>query len=154
MRLYFLRHGEADWPGWNRPDDERPLTPEGSERIRRSARFLADRGVRPGTILSSPLERARQTADLLAQALRLEVQVEPLLGAGFGHESLIQMLMRTGGEDLLLVGHEPGMSLAVWDLTGGRVRMQPGTLACVELEDPGDLRGSLAFLIPPAISTR
>jgi phosphohistidine phosphatase len=154
LKLYFLRHGDADWPGWQRPDEERPLTPEGKEKMRRTAKFLADRGISPQVILSSPLPRALQTAELMAAALRMEVVIDPRLGPGFGHEALAQIISERAPEDIMLVGHEPGFSLAVWDLTGGRVKMAKGGLARVDLEDPSDLRGHVALLIPPRISSR
>jgi phosphohistidine phosphatase len=154
MKLYLLRHGEADWPGWSRSDDERPLTPEGKEKMRRSAKFLADRGVSPDVILSSPLPRASQTAELIAAALRMEVKEDPRLGPGFGHEKLSQIVAEYSDKDIMLVGHEPGMSMVIWDLTGGRVKMAKGGLARVDLDDPSDLRGHLVSLIPPKISAR
>jgi len=152
LKLYFLRHGDADWPGWDRPDDERPLTPEGKEKMRRSAKFLADHGVTPEIILSSPLPRARQTADIMAAALRMEVVEDPALGGGFGHDALVKLVEEHAPKDIMLVGHEPGMSMVIWDLTGGRVKMGKGGLARVDLEDPADLRGHLVSLIPPKIS--
>ena len=40
MELYFLRHGEADWPNWNKPDDERPLTKRGKKEMHEVGKFL------------------------------------------------------------------------------------------------------------------
>jgi phosphohistidine phosphatase SixA len=88
----------------------------------------------------------------MADAARLSLEVEALLGPSFGHDALQQIVTRRPDGDLLLVGHEPGMSLAIWDLTGARVKMLPGSMACVELDDPNELRGRLRFLIPPDLS--
>ena len=40
MKLCFLRHGEADWPNWDKPDNERPLTERGRKEMKRVAKFL------------------------------------------------------------------------------------------------------------------
>ena len=64
MHLYFLRHGAADWPDWNKPDDERPLTKAGEKEMHKVGEFLAALKVRPDVILTSPLPRAEQTADI------------------------------------------------------------------------------------------
>ena len=40
MKLCFLRHGEADWPNWDKPDDERPLTGRGRKEMKRVAKFI------------------------------------------------------------------------------------------------------------------
>src|SRR5262245_25679603 len=71
MRLYFLRHGEADWPGWDRPDDERPLTSKGHKEVERVADFIAERELKPVHILSSPLPRALETGQIVARRLNL-----------------------------------------------------------------------------------
>ena len=53
MRLYFLRHGEADWPNWDRPDDERPLTERGKKEMRKVAKFLCELDLPLDDIVSS-----------------------------------------------------------------------------------------------------
>ena len=65
MKLCFLRHGEADWPDWNKPDDERPLTERGRKEMKRVARFLERLKLVPDAILTSPLPRASQTAEIV-----------------------------------------------------------------------------------------
>src|SRR5437763_13097636 len=67
MELYFLRHGEADWPDWKKSDDERPLTKRGKKEMHEIAAFLVRLKVRPNLILTSPLPRASQTAEITAE---------------------------------------------------------------------------------------
>jgi phosphohistidine phosphatase len=69
MELYFLRHGEADWPDWKKSDDERPLTKRGKKEMHEVAAFLVRLKVRPDLILTSPLPRAAQTAEIAAEHL-------------------------------------------------------------------------------------
>ena len=72
MRLYFLRHGAADWPDWTQPDDERPLTEAGRRELDQVGEFLARLEAAPNLILTSPLPRAAQTAAIAAQHLGVE----------------------------------------------------------------------------------
>src|SRR5438046_2369679 len=84
MELYFLRHGEADWPDWKKSDDERPLTDFGKKEVRDVAKFLARLKVRPDLIVTSPLPRAAQTAEIAADYLKPKLRKDELLAPGFG----------------------------------------------------------------------
>src|SRR5437667_7231844 len=84
MELYFLRHGEADWPNWDKPDDERPLTKRGKEEMKKVAAFLCRIGVPLDQIVTSPLPRAEQTARIVAKELDIDLQEDPGLEPGFG----------------------------------------------------------------------
>ena len=79
MQLYFLRHGEADWPGWTKPDDERPLTDFGKKEARQVAKFLNRLKVKPDLIVSSPLPRALQTAEAAAEQLKAKLREDEAL---------------------------------------------------------------------------
>ena len=75
--LYLVRHGRAAERGEEWPDDgKRPLTPQGIDRFQQVVRGLSVLGVTIDTILTSPLVRARQTADILAAGLRPHPSVE------------------------------------------------------------------------------
>ena len=154
MRLYFLRHGKADWPEWDKSDDERPLTKEGRREMERIARFLADLKVEPAVVLSSPLPRAWQTAQYAAAALRVGLQEEPALRPGFSAAKLRTLLKRAQGGDLMLVGHEPDFSTLIRALTGGDVRLAKGGFARVDLAHGTAVDGRLIWLIPPKIARR
>src|ERR1041385_4603907 len=117
MKLYILRHGEADWPNWDKPDDDRPLTKKGIQEMERAATFFADRGIKPDRILSSPLIRAWQTAEIAAKALGMKVEKEDRLAPGFDRDALELILESFPDEDLMIVGHEPGLSHTIRDVT-------------------------------------
>ena len=151
MTLYFLRHGQADWPEWDRPDDERPLTKKGKKEMRRVARFLGDLQVAPSLILSSPLPRAWQTAAIVAESLDVEVREEAALGPGFNAAKLKTILRRHQDAELMIVGHEPDFSTVIQALTGGSVKLAKAGLARVELEDDGTA-GRLLWLLPPKVA--
>ncbi len=148
MKLYLLRHGIADWPDWDRPDDERPLTKKGRKEMRRMAKFLRALEIKPAMILSSPLPRAWQTAEIVTEYLERELHEECLLGKGFNFARLQKILSRHGGEDLMIVGHDPGFTDVINALTGGDVKLAKGGLARVDLEK-GAGRGRLIWLLPP-----
>src|SRR6202030_4649732 len=79
MDLYFLRHGEADWPDWEKSDDERPLTKRGKKEMHEVAAFLKRLKVCPDVIVTSPLPRASQTAGIVAEHLKLKCHKDKLL---------------------------------------------------------------------------
>lgn len=151
MKIYFLRHGEADWPDWEKPDDERPLTKKGRKEMEKVAEFLRELDPKISLMLSSPLPRALQTAEIAADYLRVQLKKEPALGKGFDLEKLRALVKREKGNDLMLVGHEPNFSEAIRELTGGNIKLSKGGVAAVDLED--DLtNGRLIWLIPPKIA--
>ena len=151
MKVYFLRHGEADWPDWDRPDDERPLTKKGKKEMKRVADFLADHDIIPAVILSSPLPRAYQTAEAVADRVDLEVSEEPSLAPGFDSKKLAALLKQNAGQDVMLVGHEPSFSGVIAALTGGSVKLAKGAIARVDVDDPEQMRGQLVWLITPKL---
>jgi phosphohistidine phosphatase len=153
MKLYLLRHGKADWPGWDKADDERPLTKEGKREMRRIAQFFAELKLAPSVILSSPLPRAWQTAEIAAAALGLEVRDQATLRPGFSPAKFRALIKHAKGADLMLVGHEPDFSGLVRALTGGMVKLGKGGLARIDLDDAGEA-GRLIWLIPPKIARK
>ena len=153
MKLYLLRHGKADWPDWDKPDDERPLTKEGKREMRCIARFLREVNVAPGVILSSPLPRALQTAEIAAEALDVQVRTESAVRPGFNGAKARALIKRAGGADLMLVGHEPDFTTIIRALTGGIVKLGKGGIARIDVEEDGSA-GRLIWLIPPKVARR
>lgn len=151
MRIYFLRHGEADWPAWQAPDGERPLTDRGIKELRVVAAGIAELKLEIGAILTSPLRRAAQTAEIVAKALGMQAATESVLAPGFSSSLLLALIEKHGSRDLLLVGHEPDFSAAIRALTGGDVKMAKAGFACVEIVYPQTTAGELLWLIPPKV---
>ena len=152
MKIYFLRHGKADWPAWDKPDDERPLTKEGRKEMERVAALLRDMKVRPSVILSSPLPRAWQTAEIAAKSLETDLREEPALKPGFSSAKLGTLIKRAKAEDVMIVGHEPDFSAVIRALTGGEIDLKKGGIARVDLEDASAGSGRLVWLIPPKMA--
>jgi phosphohistidine phosphatase len=159
MKLYFLRHGiAADREEWTGSDYDRPLTGEGCERMEREARALAALGIAPDLILTSPLVRAKQTAQLLAKGIKYDNRLteDERLGPGFNVQRLRAILRQhPSAGSIVLVGHEPDMSETIGSLVGGgRIAMKKGGLAFVEVSDASAASGELVWLIPPKVLTQ
>lgn len=155
MQLYFLRHGVADGSGWNGDDFHCPLTPEGKARMEKSARTMEAMGLELDRIVSSPLTRALETAEIVAQRLGMTVAEDDRLAGGFGVDSLDQMLSDYGQEErIMLVGHEPSFSIVVGSLAGGaEVVCKKGSLARIDLDSFSPPHGRLIWMIPPRLLT-
>ncbi len=124
--IYFLRHGDAEHETSN--DADRRLTEKGERQAEAAGRALAALGARIDVCLASPKVRAEQTARLACQHLDVEVEIaEELRGGRFDAVALA-----AGPGDVLLVGHEPDFSNSLADLTGARLKLRKGGLACVE----------------------
>ena len=148
MRLCFLRHGEADWPNWTKPDDERPLTERGRKEMKRVAKFLERLKFIPDCILTSPLPRASQTAEIVGQRLGIELQVEPALAHGFNLERLQRLLAKREAESIVIVGHEPEFSEVIGKLTGGKIKISKAGVALLDINRSCS-SATLLWLFPP-----
>ena len=158
MRLLIIRHGIAVPRGTpDIPDDERPLTKRGRRRFRSAARGLAALVKRPDFVLSSPLPRARQTAEVAVRQWGKKVDViEEAALAGGSVEEIATMLNRYPGEStVVIVGHEPDLSELLARILGTthdeRLTFKKGGAAMVEV--PGSVLegGALLWYLPPRL---
>src|SRR5713101_6226657 len=150
MELYFLRHGEADWPDWKKSDDERPLTKRGKKEMHEVGAFLVRLKVRPDLILTSPLPRAAQTAEIAAEHLEMKCREEKLLAPGFGHSQLKRLIEKHPAESLMLVGHEPDFTETISALTGASLKLAKAGVALVDVNVSSG-NGRLLWLFPPKV---
>jgi phosphohistidine phosphatase len=154
--LYFLRHGDAGTQASGMADDERLLTDGGIAALRSAAPLWRRLNLRPDVVLTSPLARARQTADLFCEAIGGEPTADDGLRPGASWGNLARaMSAHPDARRVLFVGHEPDLSSAIAELSGaGSVRMRKGSLACLEfygVPEPG--AGELAWLLDPDLYT-
>ena len=155
MQCYFLRHGIAvDPESFAGSDFERPLTRQGRERMEYEAKAIEDLALDLDCIVTSPLLRARQTAEIVAERLRIrdELVVDARLGPGFAIEHLRAIVGdRRDARAIMLVGHEPSMSATIGRAIGnGTIELKKAALAAVELGD-GASTGTLLCLLPPKV---
>jgi len=153
MQLYFFRHGEADWPGWTKPDDERPLTDFGKKEVRQVAKFLNRLKVKPDLILTSPLPRASQTAEIVAEQLKTKLRQDEALEPGFRISEFRTALKQHRSKVLMLVGHEPDFSSVISALTGASLKLSKAGVALVDF-DPESEKGKLLWLFPPKFARK
>jgi phosphohistidine phosphatase len=151
MELYFLRHGEADWPNWKKSDDERPLTERGQDEMKKVAAFLARLKISLDQIITSPLPRAEQTAKVVAKRLELELKEDELLRPGFNSSKLEELIKKYPGDSVMMVGHEPDFTQTISALTGASLKLSKAGLALVEV-DAAKMHGKLLWLFPPKIA--
>jgi phosphohistidine phosphatase len=144
MNLYILRHGiavERGTPGVDK-DANRSLTPKGERRLWRITEAMAALELSFDLILSSPYLRARQTAEIVAEAFKARKKLELLdcLTPDGDAKTLIQHLnrLRPAPESVLLVGHEPCLSELITRLAcgsaGSSVTMKKGGLCKLTTE--------------------
>ena len=152
--LYFVRHGKAGHHSMAADDDERALTDAGVDALRGAAPIWRRLNLRPDIVISSPLPRALQTAELVMSGLGMPDQpiVDDRLRPGASWVNLARaMAAHADARRVMFVGHEPDLSSAVSLLTGAAsVRMRKGGVACVEfpgVPEPG--AGELAWLLDP-----
>ncbi len=156
--LYIIRHGLAEERGEAWPDDnKRPLTPDGVSRMRKAARGLARIGVTIDIVLTSPLVRARQTAEIVAGGLEPRpslINIDSLAPDG-SYAAIIADLEKHGRRQrIALVGHEPSIGELGARLIGSRhaLEFKKGAICRIDLDEvppvsPGDLR----WLLTPKI---
>jgi phosphohistidine phosphatase len=127
VRLFLVRHAEAA-PG--DADDLRPLTPGGREAARALGEKLA--AERPDAVISSPLLRARETAEQIARPAGIEAEPDDRLAPGATAED-VKAAVAGRGETVVAVGHQPDCSTIVHDLTGREVKFAPAAVFVVHL---------------------
>lgn len=134
MLLYFLRHAEAEDTPPGRTDADRRLTEKGMRRSREAGVALHALGVEVDLILTSPLVRAVQTAELASEALGAPVEQASTIAGRLTLASLQDLLEEHGSPgQVMLVGHEPDFSAMVGELIGGaEVEMKKGAVACLD----------------------
>lgn len=159
MDLYFMRHGIAEIQEESgiSSDAERPLTAKGIKKLQKVAKGILVLGISFDRVLTSPLLRARQSADLIAKALNMESAVEEL--PELAPESAPRELLSSLGKyheskALLLVGHQPllGATVSLLLSKGDEldVRLKKGGLCYIEVEKlPPEGGAALHWMLTP-----
>lgn len=161
MEVYLLRHGIAQERDPKKyPDDRlRPLTIEGTERMREVVRGMLKLGVEFDAFFDSGYTRARQTTEIVTDAYRIDsadittsTALEPDRDPA---ETFSLLETQKAARRILLVGHEPHLSLTLAYLTGGRggdaFDFKKGALARVDLSSFKPRSGMLVYLLPPKV---
>ena len=128
MEVYLIRHGIAAERGTYANDDERPLIDKGRTKTKKVAQSLKEVGVSFDAILTSPLVRAKQTADILFEAgLSSQVEFFSALSPGGNIQDFVtwQCQKKYRNKSVALVGHQPDLGMwaeiLVWGTAQGKI---------------------------------
>jgi phosphohistidine phosphatase len=160
MDLYIIRHAIAQPLGRKNEftDEKRALTSEGRERMREVAKGLRKAGVELDLLLTSPLVRAVETAEIVAGTLGLgkkEMAETANLVPGASAEKLFaEIKRRNGAESIALVGHQPDLGMLISRIIQGGdnlgVQLKKGSVCLINvLETVPTLRGDLMWMLTP-----
>ncbi|MEY3898620.1 MAG: phosphohistidine phosphatase SixA [Verrucomicrobiota bacterium] len=155
MNLILLRHGKAEDHHAD-GDFSRALVEKGRKQARRAAKLLKAAGALPDIVLTSPLVRARQTAEEFCQTSGIPgATIQGWLACGMTPQTAMSELAAFHDfKSVAIVGHEPDFSeLIQWVLgaNGGSIEVKKGALACLQVNPPAQ-RGTLVYLIPPMLA--
>lgn len=129
MLLFLVRHAHAE-PG--EPDELRPLSERGRGEARALASRLAAHATPPVLVISSPLLRAQQTAEAVAEAVGVEVRADELLAPGATADGVRDLVAGLQGP-VAVVGHQPDCSEIARELTGHDPGFPPAGVAEIVL---------------------
>jgi phosphohistidine phosphatase len=155
VKLYVMRHGPAEEDADSGIDGDRALTAAGRQRVVIVAKALVEAGEEPIALITSPLVRAVQTAEIVAIETRLgdrggTVRVRHEMAPGGNGEQFARGLATAGRKRVMLVGHEPDLSSLVTTLLGapfGRP-FEKAMVVALHLASGGD-HGRFRFVLEP-----
>lgn len=132
MQLYLVRHADSA-PG--EPDELRSLTPEGRDQAHMLGERLREEGVEPDAILTSPLLRARETGNILCEALQATPpETDERLAPGATAAAVREAVADRGEQVVVVVGHQPDCGKIAAELSGGEEpAFPPAGMARLEL---------------------
>jgi len=147
MKLYVMRHGPAEDFAASGHDADRALTESGRERVRLVAKLLAESDEAPRAIVSSPLVRALQTAEIVAATTGVtQVETSRELAPGGNARAFVSAIMRDDKRRVMIVGHEPDLSTLLETMLGSFSRdMLKAMVVGVHLRESARLR----FVLDP-----
>lgn len=161
MRLYLVRHGIAIDPEDPAcpPEAERYLTEEGMKRARKAAQGMRAMGVTADLMISSPLVRAIQTAEIFAEELEFKgkkLRKSNTLEWGAPPENIFAELakLKSPPDSMMLFGHAPHLDRAIALAIGATedaTALKKSGAACLEMESLSPPRGELVWLMTPKL---
>jgi phosphohistidine phosphatase len=155
LNIYLVRHGTAENKTKLGKDFDRNLVDEGKDEMRKTAMNLKKLVPSIDFIISSPLNRAVQSAEIIKKEFDFdkEIILEEKLSPGSKTENLIEIANQLEAEDIMFVCHEPDISVHISNLissSGIKVYFKRGAMVSIYFD--GKVRlyaGILEFLIPP-----
>ena len=134
--LYLLRHAKSSWDDVSLSDFERPLNDRGLRTAPFMGKFMREKGFEPAVIVSSPAERAKQTAELVKNAAGFSCELrfdERIYEASTGTHFQVLSEIGNNHRSAMLVGHNPGLESLIRLLTGEIQPMPTAAFAVIDL---------------------
>jgi phosphohistidine phosphatase len=153
--IYLVRHAIAEERGDEWPDDDlRPLTDAGIGKFSDAARGFLQFESAPDRVITSPLVRARQTAELLARAARPPIPIVELeeLSPGHSPAAVLAKVRKLGDwERVALVGHEPDLGHLAAHLVSAKYPLpfKKGGMCRIDIVWDRPVQGTLVWFLPP-----
>ncbi|HDR74332.1 MAG TPA: phosphohistidine phosphatase SixA [Methanoculleus sp.] len=164
MDLYILRHGKAGTHVADQiADEKRPLSDTGAQEMEAIARWIAARRIPFDLVATSPMPRARQTAEIIVRACGIEQRLVEWDELAQGHDpsTVIARLQAECGPDacpsaVMIMGHEPGLSALISHIVAGHTNagivLKKGGMARIrEVSISPAVRGQLTWLLTPGM---
>lgn len=153
MELLIVRHGRAEMS----PQEGLgpPLSPQGMEDVERVAQMVAGQEVAPELLISSPLIRAKQTAEIFSKNWNLHVEEVDWLLPGVEASKIIIKLQEFGKSKPALVGHLPTLgwllSVLVWGLPPKEIPVPKGSVTCLDIKSWEPSGGKIRWMVHPEL---
>ncbi len=154
MNIYLIRHGDAEKAVIGKKDFDRELTQSGKLKMKLAAQSWKNLIEKFDLIISSPLIRTLQTANIIAEVYEVKSKsiIDKKLSPGSRSESIIELANAANVEDIAFVGHQPDMSEILSDLISSKgvvVDFKKGAVAKISFHNKAHIsKGVLEFLVP------
>jgi phosphohistidine phosphatase len=159
MELYLLRHGIAEDGAPGQPDSDRELTAEGRKKLKSVLKVAAEAGVAPQLIITSPLKRALQTAEIAAEALGYQGQImrsDSLVPDSRPETVWEELRLHGDARQVVLTGHEPlfsAMTAYLLNTPELRFEFKKGAIVRIDLLSFGGRpHGILQWILTPKLA--
>lgn len=163
MWIYLLRHGIAEDHRPDLPDEDRTLTDEGRKRLQRAGKAWKQLVQRPDVVMTSPLTRARQTAEEFVAATGFDADVHVDAGLVPGADTMQAVTLLEGEmlaqtDSVVVIGHEPHLGYLLGTLLTGNPRLsiplKKGMLVALQTESTTSLVTGLRFALTQKAAAR
>jgi len=150
-QLYIIRHAWSEECGIDQDDYDRRLTKKGRKRFERFVRYMQDFGLEIDLVVTSPLVRTRETAEIIVDTLKTpRIEIHDSLAPGSHWQEIAEWTTEENVPKVAWVGHAPCVGRLVARSIGDKnaaIRMQKGAIASICLENGFSQPGELQWLV-------
>lgn len=160
MKVYLIRHGDAEQGSLTKRDFDRELTPHGIEKMKKTVHGWKNYIKHFDLLVSSPFKRALQTAQIIADIYDMNDKLitDDRIACGCRTDDIINIANSVGCEKIAFIGHEPDMSAHIANLVAGgdvNIEFKKGMIAKIAFGGKARFqRGVLQYMIPSELFTK